>query len=122
MDMAGHEAVDGGQQQMMDDEAAAAMQQQMMQQQDPNMMMDMDGQMQQQIIGPDGQPMLIDPTQYTQEQLEVSQSPKTARVRVLLKMETVSMFGIGVKFSITSNRTFFLFHSNSSNSSRCKNR
>ena len=119
MDMGGQEAVDGGQQQMMDEEAA--MQQQMMQQQDPNMMMDMDGQMQQ-VIGPDGQPMMIDPTQYTQEQLEVSQSPKAAPVRLLLKMETVSMFGIGVKFSITSNRTFFLFHSNSSNSSRCKNR
>ena len=122
MDMAGHEAVDGGQQQMMDDEAAAAMQQQMMQQQDPNMMMDMDGQMQQQVIGPDGQPVMIDPTQYTQEQLEVSQSHKAPLERLLLKMETVSMFGIGDKFSITSNRTFFLCHSNSSNSSRCKNK
>ena len=119
MDMGGQEAVDGGQQQMMDEEAAA-MQQQMMQQQDPNMMMDMDGQMQQ-VIGPDGQPMMIDPTQYTQEQLEVSQSPKAAPVRLLLKMETVSMFGIGVKFSITSNHTFFLCHSNSSNS-RCKDK
>ena len=122
MDMAGHEAVDGGQQQMMDEEAAAAMQQQMMQQQDPNMMMDMDGQMQQQIIGPDGQPMMIDPSQYTQEQLEVSQSHKASLVRLLLKMETVSKYGIGIKFSITSNRNFFLCHSNSSNSSRCKNK
>ena len=120
MDMGGQEAVDGGQQQMMDEEAAAAMQQQMMQQQDPNMMMDMDGQMQQ-VIGPDGQPVMIDPTQYTQEQLEVSQSLKAPAVRLLLKMETVSMFGIGVKFSITSNRTFFLCHSNSSNS-RCKDK
>ena len=118
MDMGGQEAVDGGQQQMMDEEAA--MQQQMMQQQDPNMMMDMDGQMQQ-VIGPDGQPMMIDPTQYTPEQLEVSQSLKAPAVRLLLKMETVSMFGIGVKFSITSNRTFFLCHSNSSNS-RCKDK
>ena len=117
MDMGGQEAVDGGQQQMMDEEAAA-MQQQMMQQQDPNMMMDMDGQMQQ-VIGPDGQPMMIDPTQYTQEQLEVSESHKAPLERLLLKMETVSMFGIGDKFSITSNRTFFLCHSNSSNS-RCK--
>ena len=116
MDMGGQEAVDGGQQQMMDEEAAA-MQQQMMQQQDPNMMMDMDGQMQQ-VIGPDGQPMMIDPTQYTQEQLEVSESHKAPLERLLLKMETVSMFGIGDKFSITSNRTFFLCHSNSSNS-RC---
>ena len=118
MDMGGQEAVDGGQQQMMDEEAA--MQQQMMQQQDPNMMMDMDGQMQQ-VIGPDGQPMMIDPTQYTPEQLEVSQSLKAPAVRLLLKMETVSMFGIGIKFSITSNRTFFLCHSNSSNS-RCKDK
>ena len=117
MDMGGQEAVDGGQQQMMDEEAA--MQQQMMQQQDPNMMMDMDGQMQQ-VIGPDGQPVMIDPTQYTQEQLEVSESHKAPLERLLLKMETVSMFGIGDKFSITSNRTFFLCHSNSSNSSRCK--
>ena len=59
------------------------------------MMMDMDGQMQQ-VIGPDGQPMMIDPTQYTQEQLEVSQSHKAKHVRMLLKMETVSMFGICV--------------------------
>ena len=40
--------------------------------------------------------MMIDPTQYTQEQLEVSQSRKVELVRLLLKMETVSMFGIGV--------------------------
>ena len=82
------------------------------------MMMDMDGQMQQ-MIGPDGQPVQFDPSQYTEEQLAVSQSHKAARVRLLLKMETVSMFGIGIKFSITSNLTFFLFHSNYSNSSRC---